>query len=82
MRNEANDQIYFICFINSWGYSIGLTNEEINSEHSIMTIPMTEQKGENIKNGRGFFREWRLVFKNIYLTDTAHSLNPHKFWFI
>lgn len=48
-NNAANDQTYFTCFINRWGYSIAFIKEEIDSNHSIMIIPMTQQNGRHIQ---------------------------------
>ena len=71
MNNTPNDQIHIMCFINinRWGYFIVSTNEEINSDHSIMIISMTEQNGWHLKKGESFSREHNFFFfKNIYLT--------------
>lgn len=40
-----------MCFINTRGYSKTCTNEEINSDHSIMIIIMTEHRKWYIQNG-------------------------------
>lgn len=51
MSNAPNDQMHAMRFVNSWGYPVAFINEEINSDHSIMIIPMTKQKGWYTQNG-------------------------------